>query len=114
MKSRFGLSALVALAMSLPIGLHAAEAPSPNSREPASSWSTTGAVRRSRKCMLPGMAIFLKATGIDVTFTSIPDVAKLKIMSQVGNVEWDVVDFEGATDAAGHEGRPAGNRSITT
>lgn len=38
---------------------------------------------------------FPEATGIDVTFTSVPDVAKLKIMQQVGNVEWDVVDFEG-------------------
>ncbi|WP_161555881.1 extracellular solute-binding protein [Mangrovicoccus ximenensis] len=38
---------------------------------------------------------FPDETGIDISFTSIPDVAKLKIMDQVGNVEWDVVDFEG-------------------
>ncbi|MEI4473825.1 extracellular solute-binding protein [Frigidibacter sp. MR17.24] len=38
---------------------------------------------------------FPEATGIDISFTSVPDVAKLKIMAQVGNVEWDMVDFEG-------------------
>lgn len=38
---------------------------------------------------------FTDATGISLSSTSIPDVAKLKIMAQVGNVEWDVVDFEG-------------------
>lgn len=38
---------------------------------------------------------FPAATGIEIQPTSIPDVAKLKIMEQVGNVEWDVVDFEG-------------------
>jgi putative spermidine/putrescine transport system substrate-binding protein len=38
---------------------------------------------------------FTESTGIGMQATSIPDVAKLKIMQQVGNVEWDVVDFEG-------------------
>lgn len=38
---------------------------------------------------------FPEATGITLSATSVPDVAKLKIMEQVGNVEWDVVDFEG-------------------
>jgi putative spermidine/putrescine transport system substrate-binding protein len=38
---------------------------------------------------------FPEATGITLSMTSVPDVAKLKIMSQVNNVEWDVVDFEG-------------------
>lgn len=38
---------------------------------------------------------FPAASGIGLQPTSIPDVAKLKIMAQVGNVEWDVVDFEG-------------------
>jgi Spermidine/putrescine-binding periplasmic protein len=39
---------------------------------------------------------FPAATGIQLAPTSIPDVSKLKIMAQVGNVEWDVVDFEGS------------------
>lgn len=38
---------------------------------------------------------FTDATGIKLSATSVPDVAKLKIMAQVDNVEWDVVDFEG-------------------
>lgn len=38
---------------------------------------------------------FPAATGIQIQSTSIPDVAKLKIMAQVGSIEWDVVDFEG-------------------
>ncbi|CDZ60098.1 ABC transporter substrate-binding protein [Neorhizobium galegae] len=38
---------------------------------------------------------FTGATGIALSATSIPDVSKLKIMAQVNNVEWDVVDFEG-------------------
>lgn len=38
---------------------------------------------------------FPAATGIDIAFTSVPDVAKLQIMAQVGNIEWDMVDFEG-------------------
>lgn len=38
---------------------------------------------------------FPDATGIQLAPTSVPDIAKLKIMAQVDNVEWDVVDFEG-------------------
>lgn len=38
---------------------------------------------------------FAEATGIDVTYTSIPDMAKLEVMESVGNVEWDLIDTEG-------------------
>ncbi|MEI4487876.1 ABC transporter substrate-binding protein [Frigidibacter sp. MR17.14] len=38
---------------------------------------------------------FAKATGIDVSTTSIPDMAKLEVMEGVGNVEWDLIDTEG-------------------
>lgn len=34
--------------------------------------------------------------GITAEFTSYPDVARLEVMDQIGNVEWDLVDFEGA------------------
>ncbi|MCB1395257.1 MAG: extracellular solute-binding protein [Rhodobacter sp.] len=34
--------------------------------------------------------------GISAQFTSYPDVARLEVMNQIGNVEWDMVDFEGA------------------
>lgn len=38
---------------------------------------------------------FTEATGISVTKTAIPDMAKLEVMERVGNVEWDLVDTEG-------------------
>lgn len=38
---------------------------------------------------------FRAATGIDVSATSIPDMAKLEVMENVSNVEWDLVDTEG-------------------
>ena len=38
---------------------------------------------------------FKTATGIDVSTTSIPDMAKLEVMENVGNIEWDLVDTEG-------------------
>ncbi|MDE1154727.1 MAG: ABC transporter substrate-binding protein [Acidobacteriaceae bacterium] len=38
---------------------------------------------------------FKAATGIDVSSTSIPDMAKLEVMEKVSNVEWDLVDTEG-------------------
>ncbi|MEI4473824.1 extracellular solute-binding protein [Frigidibacter sp. MR17.24] len=38
---------------------------------------------------------FAAATGIDVSTTSIPDMAKLEVMEGVGNVEWDLIDTEG-------------------
>ena len=40
-------------------------------------------------------APFTKATGIEVVTTGTPDPAKLKLMEQSGNVEWDIVDAEG-------------------
>lgn len=95
MKSRFGLAALVALGMSLPFGLHAQEAPAEfkgTGKLVVNNWGGPTV----EKMHAAWYGDFSKATGIDVSFTSIPDVAKLKIMSQVGNVEWDVVDFEGA------------------
>lgn len=95
MKSRFGLVALMALGMSLPFGLHAQEAPAEfkgTGKLVVNNWGGP-TVERMHAAWYGD---FAKATGIDVSFTSIPDVAKLKIMSQVGNVEWDVVDFEGA------------------
>ena len=39
-------------------------------------------------------APFTEATGISVVTTGTPDVAKMKIMSDAGNVEWDIVDAE--------------------
>lgn len=95
MKSRIGLAALVALGMSLPIGLRAQEAPEAfrgTGKLVVNNWGGP-TVERMHNAWYGD---FSKATGIDVSFTSIPDVAKLKIMDQVGNVEWDVVDFEGA------------------
>ena len=41
------------------------------------------------------LAPFTKATGIEVVTTGTPDPAKLKLMEQSGNVEWDIVDAEG-------------------
>ncbi|MCO5082361.1 MAG: ABC transporter substrate-binding protein [Rhizobiaceae bacterium] len=38
---------------------------------------------------------FTEATGIEVTTTGTPDAAKLKLMEQSGNVEWDLLDAEG-------------------
>lgn len=38
---------------------------------------------------------FTKATGIQVVTTGTPDPAKLKLMEDNGNVEWDLVDAEG-------------------
>jgi putative spermidine/putrescine transport system substrate-binding protein len=38
---------------------------------------------------------FSKATGIETSVTSIPDMAKLEVMENVGNVEWDLIDTEG-------------------
>jgi putative spermidine/putrescine transport system substrate-binding protein len=40
-------------------------------------------------------APFTKATGIEVVTTGTPDPAKLKLMEESGNVEWDIVDAEG-------------------
>ncbi|WP_157961784.1 ABC transporter substrate-binding protein [Acuticoccus kandeliae] len=39
-------------------------------------------------------APFTEATGIEVVTTGTPDAAKLKLMHESGNVEWDVVDAE--------------------
>lgn len=48
---------------------------------------------------------FSEATGIEVVTTGTPDAAKLKLMAESGNVEWDVVDAEAqmmyAAEAAG-------------
>ncbi|OBZ95632.1 hypothetical protein ADU59_09615 [Pararhizobium polonicum] len=38
---------------------------------------------------------FSEATGINVTSTSVPDIAKLEVMEGMGNVEWDLLDAEG-------------------
>jgi putative spermidine/putrescine transport system substrate-binding protein len=38
---------------------------------------------------------FTEATGIEVVTTGTPDAAKLKLMEQSGNVEWDLLDAEG-------------------
>ena len=38
---------------------------------------------------------FTDATGIEVITTGSPDAAKLKLMEQSGNVEWDLIDAEG-------------------
>jgi putative spermidine/putrescine transport system substrate-binding protein len=38
---------------------------------------------------------FEKATGIKVTTTGIPDLAKMRLMAQTGKVEWDLIDAEG-------------------
>ena len=38
---------------------------------------------------------FTEATGIEVITTGTPDAAKLKLMEQSGNVEWDLLDAEG-------------------
>ncbi len=38
---------------------------------------------------------FTDATGIEVVTTGTPDAAKLKLMQQSGNVEWDLLDAEG-------------------
>jgi putative spermidine/putrescine transport system substrate-binding protein len=38
---------------------------------------------------------FTKATGIKVVTTGTPDAAKMKLMEDSGNVEWDLVDAEG-------------------
>lgn len=38
---------------------------------------------------------FSKGTGIGVSTTAIPDMAKLEVMEKVGNVEWDLIDTEG-------------------
>src|SRR5689334_13262781 len=37
---------------------------------------------------------FTEAEGISVTTTGTPDVAKMKLMVESGNVEWDMVDAE--------------------
>jgi putative spermidine/putrescine transport system substrate-binding protein len=37
---------------------------------------------------------FTQATGIEVVTTGTPDAAKLKLMHESGNVEWDIVDAE--------------------
>lgn len=95
MKSRFGLAALLALGMSFSFGLHAEEAPEAfrgTGKLVVNNWGGP-TVERMHAAWYGD---FSKATGIDISYTSIPDVAKLKIMDQVGNVEWDVVDFEGS------------------
>jgi len=38
---------------------------------------------------------FTDATDITVSSTAIPDMAKLEVMDQVNNVEWDLIDTEG-------------------
>lgn len=38
---------------------------------------------------------FAEATGINVSTASVPDIAKLEVMENVGNVEWDLLDAEG-------------------
>ncbi|WP_108259605.1 ABC transporter substrate-binding protein [Mangrovicoccus ximenensis] len=38
---------------------------------------------------------FAEVSGIGVSTTSIPDMAKLEVMETVGNVEWDLIDTEG-------------------
>ncbi|WP_342364181.1 ABC transporter substrate-binding protein [Terrarubrum flagellatum] len=95
MKSRLGLIALVALGLSLPSGLHAQQAPEAfrgSGKLVVNNWGGP-TVERMHAAWYGD---FSKATGIEVSFTSIPDVAKLKVMNQVRNVEWDVVDFEGS------------------
>src|SRR5690606_24760756 len=39
-------------------------------------------------------APFTEATGIEVITTGTPSAAKLKVMHESGNVEWDIVDAE--------------------
>lgn len=38
---------------------------------------------------------FTDFSGVTVSTTAIPDMAKLEVMERVGNVEWDLVDTEG-------------------
>lgn len=38
---------------------------------------------------------FSKATGIEVVTTGVPDLAKLRLMNSMNNMEWDLVDTEG-------------------
>ncbi len=38
---------------------------------------------------------FAEASGINVSTASVPDIAKLEVMENVGNVEWDLLDAEG-------------------
>ncbi|WP_068953875.1 ABC transporter substrate-binding protein [Pararhizobium polonicum] len=95
MTRRIGLAAIVALGMLGTSGLHAQEAPEEfrgTGKLIVNNWGGP-TVERMHEAWYGD---FSKASGIDVSFTSIPDVAKLKIMNQVGNVEWDVVDFEGS------------------
>jgi putative spermidine/putrescine transport system substrate-binding protein len=42
------------------------------------------------------MTEFEEKYGLSWTTTSFPDVAKLEVMDRIGNVEWDLVDLEGA------------------
>jgi putative spermidine/putrescine transport system substrate-binding protein len=56
-----------------------------------STWGG-GYTAAQRKAFFDG---FTAATGIKVTTTGIPDLAKLRLMEKAGNVEWDVVDTEG-------------------
>ena len=39
---------------------------------------------------------FLETSGISVSTTGVPDLAKLRVMNQVNNIEWDIIDTEGA------------------
>jgi putative spermidine/putrescine transport system substrate-binding protein len=57
----------------------------------ACSWGGRGQEAMEEAWFRP----FQELTGINVTGTSAPDMAKLKVMAQVGNVEWDLIDTEG-------------------
>jgi putative spermidine/putrescine transport system substrate-binding protein len=56
-----------------------------------STWGGTYTDAQTKGMFAP----FTKATGIEVVTTGTPDPAKLKLMEQSGNVEWDIVDAEG-------------------
>ncbi len=38
---------------------------------------------------------FSEVSGVNVSTASVPDIAKLEVMENVGNVEWDLLDAEG-------------------
>lgn len=56
-----------------------------------STWGGTYVEAQTKAFFQP----FTEATGIEVITTGTPDAAKLKLMEQSGNVEWDLLDAEG-------------------
>jgi putative spermidine/putrescine transport system substrate-binding protein len=56
-----------------------------------STWGGTYADAQKKAMYDP----FTQATGIEVVITGTPDAAKLKLMEESGNVEWDIIDAEG-------------------